>query len=284
MVEAVRKNSRVLQVGSMQRSSREFRAACELVRNHAIGAVKRVEVAVGGPPIPCDLPAEPEEPGLDWDLWLGPAPKRPYNSVLSPRGVHRGFPNWRGYSEYGGGGVCDWGAHHFDIAHWGLGYDETGPVEIIPPKERGAQSGARLIYADGVEILHCKGNGITFFGEKGRIYVNRGKFEVWLGEEQKAKDLGDCQPVLQELLPPNAIRLYNSFDHLGDWLTSMRTRKPPICDVEIGARTAAVCNLVNVAYFTGQTLKWDPAKEKFVGGTGDAKWLGREYRDPWKLA
>ncbi|SPE51434.1 Oxidoreductase domain protein [Verrucomicrobia bacterium] len=283
MVNAVRQNHRVLQVGSMQRSSREFRAACELVRNEAIGKVSRVEVAVAGPPVPCNLPAESDEPGLDWDLWLGPAPKRAYNSVLSPRGVHKHFPAWRDYREYGGGGVCDWGAHHFDIAHWALGFDDTGPVEILPPEKPGAVEGVRLRYANGVEITHVSGNDITFFGEKGKIKVNRGKFELWIGTEQKAKDVGECQQMLTELLPPNPIRLYNSYDHLGDWLKSIRSRKPPICDVEIGARTAAVCNLVNIAYFYGKPLKWDPAGEKFRDGTGDPKWLGREYRAPWKL-
>lgn len=284
MVNSVRKNNRVFQVGSMQRSSREFRAACELVRNGAIGKLDKVDVLIGGPPVPCDLPAETEEAGLDWNLWLGPAPQRPYNSVLSPRGVHKHFPEWRHYREYGGGGVCDWGAHHFDIAHWALGFDDSGPVEIIPPAEKGAQSGARVLYANGVEITHRSGNGITFYGDKGKIYVNRGKFELWLGQEQKAKDMADIKQTLADLLPTNAVRLYDSYDHLGDWLKSMKSRKPPICDVEIGARTAAVCNLVNLAYFSGQTLKWDPAREQFRDGTGDPKWLTREYRSPWKLA
>jgi predicted dehydrogenase len=284
MVNAVRQHDRVLQVGSMQRSSHEFRAACELVRNEAIGKVNRVDVMVGGPPVPCDLPPETDEPGLEWDFWLGPAPKRPYNSVLSPRGVHKHFPEWRHYREYGGGGVCDWGAHHLDIAHWALGFDNTGPVEIIPPGHPDAQSGVRLRYANGVEITHRAGNGVTFYGDKGKIYVNRGKFQLWLGEEEKAKDVSECNQVLKDLLPANAVRLYNSYDHLGDWLKSMRSRKPPICDVEIGARSAAACNLINLAYFYGQPLKWDPSKEQFAGGTGDPKWLTREYRAPWKLA
>src|SRR5438046_136803 len=126
MVKAVRKNKRVFQTGSMQRSSKEFRTACELVRNARIGKITRVEVAVGGPGKWCDLPAEMEEPGLDWNMWLGPAPLRPYHSELSPRGVHKHFPNWRLYREYGGGMVTDWGAHHFDIAQRGLGMDEGG--------------------------------------------------------------------------------------------------------------------------------------------------------------
>lgn len=284
MVNAVRKNNRVFQVGSMQRSSHEFRAACELVRNECIGKVMRVDVAVGGPPVPCDLPAEPDQPGLDWSFWLGAAPMRPYNSVLSPRGVHKHFPEWRHYREYGGGGVCDWGAHHLDIAHWALGFDNTGPVEIVPPKDPNAQSGVRLLYANGVEITHRSGNGVTFYGDKGKIYVNRGKFELWLGDEQKAKEVGECKQMLQDLLPANAVRLYNSYDHLGDWLRSMHTRKPPICDVEIGQRSATACNLINLAYFHGKILRWDPATEQFTGGTGDPQWLTREYRAPWKLA
>lgn len=284
MVNAVRQNQRVFQVGSMQRSSREFRAACELVRNGAIGKVTKVDVQVGGPPRPCDLPEEAAEPGLDWNFWLGMAPIRPYNSILSPRGVHKHFPEWRSYREYGGGGVCDWGAHHFDIAHWALDYDTSGPDEIIPAEKPGANSGVRLLYPGGVEITHRGGNGIMFYGDKGKLYVNRGKFQVWIGSEEKAKDMADIDPTLKELLPPNAVRLYSSYDHLGDWLKSMRTRKPPICDVETGARTAAVCNLVNMAYFYNQRIEWDPARETFKNGTGDPKWLTRDYRAPWKLA
>jgi predicted dehydrogenase len=125
MVKATRRNERVFQTGSMQRSMGEFRAACELVRNGAIGVIKTVDVGIGGPPKPCDLPAETEEPGLDWDFWLGAAPMRPYNSTLSPRGIYNFFPNWRNYCEYGSGGVGDWGAHHFDIVQWAL--DSTIP-------------------------------------------------------------------------------------------------------------------------------------------------------------
>src|SRR5262249_14737119 len=116
LIDAVRKYERVFQTGSQQRSSSEFRLACELVRSGRIGKVKTVYVNVGPPSKPCDLPEEKMEPGLDWDRWLGPAPNRPYNSVLSPRGVHGHFPAWRNYREYSGGMMTDWGAHHFDIA------------------------------------------------------------------------------------------------------------------------------------------------------------------------
>jgi predicted dehydrogenase len=284
MVKAVRKNKRIFQVGSMQRSSHEFRVSCELARNGVLGKIQRVEVAVGGPGVPCDLPEEAAEPGLDWDRWLGPAPLRPYNSVLSPRGVHDHFPNWRNYREYGGGMVTDWGAHHFDIAQWGLGFDDSGPVEFTPAEKPGAQSGARFRYANGIEVIHVGGNGVTFFGDKGKLYVNRGKFELSLDGQPKKDDPRTCDQVAKELLPPNAIRLYNSSNHLSDWVNSVRTRKPPICDVETGARTAGVCNLVNLTYYHQQVIKWDPKTESFTGGTGNPKWLDYEYRAPWRVA
>src|SRR5437667_2033070 len=154
MVQAVRKNNVVFQTGSMQRSSREFRTACELVRNGVIGKIKTVEVSFGGPAVPFTLRTERDEPGLDWDMWLGPAPKRGYNSELSPRGVHKHFPNWRNYREYGGGGATDWGAHHFDIAQSGLGVDESGPAEFIPADKPDAHSGVHFTYANGIEVFH----------------------------------------------------------------------------------------------------------------------------------
>ncbi len=284
MVKAVRAKNRVFQVGSMQRSSREFRAACELVRNGALGKVAKAEFAVGGPGVPCNLPPETDEPGLNWDSWLGPAPKRPYNSILSPRGVHKNFPDWRNFREYGGGAVTDWGAHHLDIIHWGLGFDDSGPLEIIPAAAPNAQSGVKLLYAGGVEVNHIGGNGVTFYGDKGKLYVNRGQFKLWMGETQKASDVGECRQVLEELLPKNAQRLYSSDNHLQDFLACVRSRKRPICDVEVGSRTSAACNLVNLAYYHHQRMKWDPKKQQFAGGTGDPKWLTKEYRTPWKLA
>src|SRR5579859_6658123 len=181
MVKAARKYDRVFQTGSMQRSMSEFRKACELVRNGRIGKITQVIVDVGGPSRPCDLPQEPLEPGLNWDMWLGPAPERPYNSVLSPRGVHKHFPDWRNYKEYSGGMMTDWGAHHFDIAQWGLGMDESGPSEIIPPDDAKAEKGVKYVYANGVPLIHAseyepkKGvNGVVFLGENGLIEVNRG--------------------------------------------------------------------------------------------------------------
>jgi predicted dehydrogenase len=266
MVNATRKNQRVFQTGSMQRSMSEFRKACELVRNGYIGQVKQVIVDVGGPSRPCDLPEEPMEPGLNWDRWLGPAPLRPYNAILSPRGVHQHFPDWRNYREYSGGAMTDWGAHHFDIAQWGLGMDNSGPVEIIPPADPKATKGLRYIYANGAEVLHGDSGGVLFIGTEGKILVNRGKFEA------------TPQSIGEQQLPANATHLYKSYNHPKDFLDCIRSRQKTICDVEIGCRSVTVCHLGNLAYWNHRKLKWDPEKEQFVGDEEANQWLDRPKR------
>jgi predicted dehydrogenase len=270
MVNAARENNRVFQTGSMQRSSSEFHKACELVRNGRIGKVKTVIVGVGRPSQWCDLAEEPTEPGLDWDLWLGPSPLRPYNSVLSPRGVHTHFPNWRNYREYSGGMMTDWGAHHFDIAQWGLGMDESGPVEVIPPANPAAGTGLRFLYANGVEMLHDASRGGTeFIGDKGKIFVDRGKF------------VATPESIGNEKIGPNEIHLYKSNNHYKDFVDCIRSRQKPICDVEIGARSASVCHLGNIGYWYGRRLRWDPVAEQFTGDAEANTWLGRKARGGW---
>ncbi|MEW6156292.1 MAG: Gfo/Idh/MocA family oxidoreductase [Verrucomicrobiota bacterium] len=271
MAKAVRKNKVIFQTGSQQRSSKEFRQACELVRNGRLGKLERIEVAVGGPSKWCDLPEEPAEPGLDWNFWLGPAPMRVYNSVLSPRGVHTHFPNWRGYREYSGGAMTDWGAHHFDIAQWALGMDESGPVEIIPPADPHASFGAKFIYGNGIVMEHTNGNGVTFHGSNGKIYVNRGKFEATPAD------------LAKEPIGEKEIHLYKSDNHLGNWIDCIRSRQLPICDVEVGARSVTVCHLGNLAYWNRRPLKWDPKKEKFIGDAQANQWLNPPKRAPWKV-
>lgn len=278
LVKATRKNNRVFQVGSMQRSSREFRVACELVRNGVVGDIKTIDVSVGGPAKFCDLPTEEVEPGLDWDMWLGPAPARGYNSALSPRGVHKHFPAWRNYREYGGGGVTDWGAHHFDIAQWGMGMDESGPVEIIPSDNPKSGHGVHYKYANGVEVFHKNGPGVVFHGSKGKVFVNRGKFELTLGETK----IDSPSEAEKQFLADAKIKLYKSSDHKGDWVEAIKKRTKPICDVEVGARTVIVCHLVNLAYYNQTAMKWDPKNNVFVSG-GKAEWLDVPHRDQWKV-
>src|SRR5262245_17851363 len=162
--------------------------------------------------------------------------------------------------------------------------DESGPVEIIPADKPNAQQGVRFVYDNGVEVVHQSGNGVLFHGTEGKVLVNRGKFEFFLGSEQKARTTADCDAIAKEYLTDAKVRLYSSNNHGSDWLNSIRTRKPPICDVSVGTHTVIVCHLVNMAYNYNQRLKWNPAKLEFVGGTGDVKWLDVPYRDPWKLA
>jgi predicted dehydrogenase len=272
-IDAVRKHQRVFQTGSQQRSSvfGPFRRACELVRSGRLGKVRTVHVGVGGPSRWCDLPEEPMEPGLDWDLWLGQAPLRPYNSVLSPRGVHSHFPAWRAYREYSGGSMTDMGAHHFDIAQWALGMDESGPVEIIPPEDPKATRGVKYLYANGVEMIHGGPGGCVFEGTEGKLHVNRGHLS------------SEPERIVEEPLRDDEVHLYESPGHHRDWLNCIRSRKRPVADVEIGARSVTVCHLGNLAYWYRRTLRWDPQAWRFVNDEEANGWLDRERRDPWRL-
>ncbi len=276
VMDAVNASDIIFQTGSQQRASKNFRYACELVQNGRIGDIKQVLVSVGGPPKPCDLREEEMEPGLDWRRWLGPAPMRPYSSVLSPRGMHTHFPAWRHYCEYGGGGMTDWGAHHFDIAQWGLGMDKSGPIEIVPPENPALGRGVKYVYENGIEVVHGGPGGVTFVGTEGEIFVNRGKLS------SKPED------VIKTPIADDEIHLYEApggshGGHRQDWVNCILSRKQPNCPIETGARTVAVCHLGNIAYLHGaelgeKSLKWDPQKWEFVGNDEANKW--RDYPYP----
>jgi len=291
IMEAVDKHKRVLQTGSMQRSMEEFRVACELVRNGAIGNISHVECSFGAPGKPCDLPEEPMEPGLDWDKWVGPAPMRPYNSVLSPRGLHDHFPDWRSYKEFGGGMVCDWGAHHLDIAQWGLEMDASGPEMVVPPADPAALEGAELHYAGGIKVIHKDGFGAHFFGANGEVKVNRGRFEFILDGKSVAKSTERTDDSLdsvilrvqKEYLADAKVKLYKSSDHIRDFLDCLESREKPITNEQVGGRTAICCHLMNQAYYNHATIKWNPEKLDFQPEGGQASWLTREYREPWSV-
>jgi predicted dehydrogenase len=272
-IDAVRKHNRVFQTGSQQRSNvfGDFRQACELIRSGRLGDIKTVTVGVGGPSRWCDLGEEPMEPGLDWDLWLGPAPMRSYNSVLSPRGVHNHFPAWREYREYAGGGHSDMGAHHYDIAQWALGMDESGPAKIIPPDDPEAKTGVKYIYANGVEMTHGGPSGCVFTGTKGTLHIDRGVLT------------SDPADIVKEPLGEKEVHLFQSPGHHRNWIDCIKSRQKPICDVEIGARSVAITQLGNLAYWTHKTLEWDPVKWQFTGEGADQKLLDRERRPQWKL-
>tara|TARA_B100002052_G_C15828419_1_gene574125 strand:+ start:115 stop:1437 length:1323 start_codon:yes stop_codon:yes gene_type:complete len=292
VMKAVKNNKRVLQTGSMQRSSREFRIACELVRNGVIGEVKRTAVNIGGPGRPCDLKTEKDEPGLDWDMWIGPGPMRGYSSVLSPRGVHGHFPAWRNYKEYGGGMVCDWGAHMIDIIQWGLNKDSSGPVATIPAKDPKATKGAQLVYEGDIHMMHGEGQGATFYGTDGRVECHRGLLGLYEGDKliagksdrnDKSKNLNqEMDRIEAEILKDAKVKLYDSNNHVGDFLNSMKSRKKPITNEVVGARTSIACHLLNQTYYNQTAIAWDPKKNTFAKG-GDPRWLTRNYRGQWKV-
>jgi predicted dehydrogenase len=272
-VDAARKYQRIFQTGSQQRSNvfGSFREAAELIRSGRLGKIHTVTVGVGGPSKWCDLPGEKMEPGLNWDLWLGPAPMRPYNSILSPRGVHDHFPAWRDYREYAGGGHADMGAHHYDIAQWCLDMDESGPIEVMPAVAPNAQEGVVYRYASGVVMVHGGPSGCTFTGTEGTLRIDRDHLS------------SDPPGIVKEPLRAKDVHLAKSPGHHRNWIDCVRSRKRPLADVEIGARSVSICILGNLAYWNNRRLRWDPRKWEFVDDPVANRWLDRERRDPWKL-
>ena len=299
LVKAARQTNRIVQCGSQQRSEAKFLRAAEYVRNGRLGKIKRVLVGLVGVNWTKDpLVADSEPPAeLDYNMWLGPAPARPYNQQR----VHYFF---RFFWDYSGGQMTNWGAHHLDITQWALGMDQSGPTEIVgrgdfdPEKRFEVPSAFALTYkyANGVvvecqspvpkvaslipdrkeqamEILDGKTDftGCIFEGEKGLLYVNRGVLRAWPDD------------ILATPIKETDERLYKSTEHHENWFECIKSRKPPICDVAIGHRSATVCHLGNIAIRTGRKIQWDPAKELIVGDKEAAKLTTKEYRAPWKL-
>ncbi len=277
--DAVHRYGRVWQTGSWQRSVAHFRRACELVRNGRVGKISYVEVGLptGGTRPP--QPAIPVPDNLDWDWWLGPAPWRPYCN-FGNGGCHW---HWRWILDYSGGQLTDWAGHHIDIAHWGLDFDHTGPVEI---QGKGDYPQTGLYNAPSTYKFHCKyANGIDmvvannrqvsqgakWFGDKGWIHVSRG-------------GLNASDPkILKEVIGPDEIQLYNSRDHLQNFLDCVKSRKTTITPVETAHRSISVGQLGEIAMLTGRKIRWNPETEEIIGDPAASALLGRSYREPWTL-
>jgi len=271
LVNLVRKHKIVFQTGSQQRSEfrGRFRRAVELVRNGYLGKIKTVRIGVGPPPVPCDLPTQEVPAGLDWNMWVGPAPLRGYNEILCPKGMHRHFPAFRKYREFAGGSLADMGAHHFDIAQWALAMDNSGPVLVEPPKT--GNTGLKFTYANGVVMYHGGPTDCLFEGEKGKLFVSRGKIRT---------DPGD---ILKTKIGKDEFHVQPSNNHGRNWIDSVKSRKMPICDVEIGHRSASICHLANLGYRLRRTLKWDPKREVFANDEEANGLRFREPRKPWTI-
>ena len=274
MVDTVRRYDRVFQTGSQQRSvfGGRFRRAVELVRNGYLGEIKHVTVGVGNPPRVCDLEEQPVPDYVDWDMWLGPAPWRGYHERLADK-------NWRPYVEYCGGGLADMGAHHFDIAAWGLGMDKTGPVEVIAPGSShhpGHPGNKRtdsmcFRYANGIYMHHRGPGGVVFYGTEGKLHVDRGTLKSTPSE------------ILNVKLKSTDFRVMPSNNHHTNWIEAIRKRSRPIADVELGHRTATVCHLANMSYLLKRDMKWDPDSERVVGDDQAQRLVDRSMREPWSL-
>jgi predicted dehydrogenase len=287
VVRAVREHRVIFQTGSQQRSDPRFRLACELVRNGRIGKLRQVSVFVpagyrGGP-----FPVVPVPAGLDWDRWLGQAPATAYQKER----CHNTFRWW---FEYSGGPVTDWGAHHNDIARWGIGLE--GPTSVAAQVLTGPIPGgytapsefaAELTWADGTRqvmkttpddawngsVINPKGqrNGVKFEGDGGWIWVNRSGIAA------------SSEELLHTPLPDNALRLEVSTNHMGNFFDSVRSRRDPICPIECGHRSASVGHLIVIALRSGRKFQWDPDREVFVGEGAEAgnAQLAREMRRPY---
>ncbi len=273
MVNANRKYNRVFQTGSMQRSWPEFRQTAELVRNGYIGEIKHIKVNVGPPPVSYNLPSQEIPSGLDWQKWLGPNEFQVFNEELAPPVTRDVFPNWRLYREFGGGMVTDWGAHMFDIVQWALDMDDSGPTEVIAP-DSSTNSPLTYRYTNGITMSHENwdwNNAIHFMGTEGEIKVQRKKLET------------NPVELSTRVIGVNEKHVYKSENHYKDFLNAIRMRSKPVCDVEIGHRTASVCNIGNIAYRLGRSLKWDPIKEQFLKDKEANALLGRKMNKDWGI-
>ena len=312
LCRVARETKRIVQVGTQQRSVPHYRTTCELVRNGRIGKLRQVAVllplypAKGGP-----FATKPAPPKVNWDLFQGQAPERPF----CPERLHF---SWRFWSEYGGGKICDWGQHEIDIAHWGMGMEHTGPMEIegkafFPNHGKpDCYSNAdrfvvKMKYPNDIEMLamivHDKKymktladgdmteaedrelfsdvpeewrkeqrNGVMFIGDQGRVFVNRAKAHGKAIEE-----------LAQNPLPSDALRLYESKDHMGNFFECVKTRKQTISPVDVGHRVITACHLGNIAIHLKRKIRWDAQKEEIVGDTEAANsvYVRREQRKPY---
>jgi len=281
MVNAVNRYSRVLQCGSQQRSDYNFRRACELVRNGRIGKLHTVKCGLpggtpdysGGKGISTEPSAVPE--GFNYEMWLGPALSAPY----CPARCH---VNFRWILDYSGGQVTDWGGHHPDIAHWGMGTEHTGPVEIKNAKGEFAKGPLwntaeryyfECIYKNGVKLIISDSvrGGVTFEGTDGWVWADRGVHEA------------SSDKILKSVIGPDEIHLYESNNHFRNFIDCVISRNEPIAPVETAHRSITLAHLGNIAMILGRDLKWEPEKERFIGDETANSMLVRAYRQPWYL-
>jgi predicted dehydrogenase len=281
--DTVRQYGRIFQIGSQQRSDARFRQACELVRNGRVGKLHTIKVGFGTDPGMSPEPAMPVPPELDYEMWLGPAPWAPYTEKRVHPQKDYSRPGWLRIADYGAGMITGWGSHHNDIAQWGMGTEDTGPVAVegraeFPTDGLWDVHGSFHIeyaYANGVKLIcaDSKENkqGVVFEGSDGWIYVRRGHIE--------------SQPssLLAETIGPNETKLYVSNSHKANFYECVKSRAETVAPVEAAHRSCSVCLLGQIAMRLGRKLRWDQEAEEFTGDAEANRMLSKPMRGPWHL-
>src|SRR3984885_454309 len=298
MSNAVQASGRILQIGSQQRSTVQFRYAAELVRNGRIGNLERVEVGLPGDPAGGDKTQMPVPDGFNYEMWLGETPYVYYtlDRVHPTKGYGR--PGWLRCRQFGAGMITGWGAHHIDSAHWGMNTEYTGPIEVwgnaeFPDHGLSDVHGpfrTEALYANGVRMSVSGDfpNGIKFYGTKGWIFVSRGNEQVTKSDPAaKLKDAtalaASEKAIIESVIGPDEIHLYESKDQHGNWLESIISRQEPISPVELGHRACSTCLLHDMAMRLKRKLSWDPVAERFRNDDEANSMLSRPQRAPYML-
>ena len=305
MSDAVQATGRILQIGSQQRSSIQFRYAAELVRNGRIGDLERVEIGLPGDPAGGDRTPMPVPDGFNYEMWLGSTPWVEYtvDRVHPQKGYDR--PGWLRCRQFGAGMITGWGAHHVDSAHWGMNTEFTGPVEIwghaeFPdhglwdvhgPFKTEALYAPNDVSAKGVRMSVSGDytNGIKYYGSKGWIFVSRGNEQVTASDPvaklHDATALASSDPkIVESVIGPDEIHLYESKEQHGNWLDCIISRATPISPAEMGHRTCSTCLLHDLAMVLKRKLYWDPVKERFHNDDQANRMIARPQRAPYMLS
>jgi predicted dehydrogenase len=293
--DIVHRQGIILQVGTQQRSSSQFRRAAELVRNGRIGKLHTVKIGLPGDPPGPTFPEMPIPKNLNFDMWLGSTPELPYTeNLVHP---HKGYdrPGWLRHENYGAGMITGWGQHHYDSAAWGMDTEFTGPVSVESIAEF-PKSGSWNVHGDfmvkheyenDITVFTSGGypNGIRYEGTDGWIFVTRGDYRATESDpvptgSTRALDASN-EEILRSQLGENEIHLYLSEEQHLNWLDCIQTRKQPISPVEIGHRTCSVCLISHIAMKIPGILKWDPKSERFIDNDLANSMLSRPQRYPY---
>ncbi len=281
LVDAVRKSGKILQVGSQQRSSIYFLKACELTRNERIGKLRRIQIWLPEDQGSGNSAVMPVPNNLNYDFWMGPTAEQPYTEHRVHPQADYSRPGWLQIERYCLGMITGWGSHMMDIGQWGNGTEDTGPVTIEATAEfpyRGLfdvhkKFRAEATYANGVRWIMESGDpaGVRFEGDKGWIFVQRGAIDASNPE------------ILKEKPGTGEIKLYQSGNHMKNFLECAKSGKEPAAPVDVGHRSNTVCMLTHIAMKLGRKLTWDPQAERFPGDDEANRWLDYPHRKPWDL-